>query len=54
VEFSIEPTGWTKKLFTPALTVIDGKVQIPSAPGWGIEIKPDWLESANYQLSTAS
>ena len=54
VEFSIEPTGWTKKLFTPALTVMDGKVQIPSAPGWGIEIQPAWLESADYQLSTAS
>ena len=54
VEFSIEPTVWTKKLFTPALTVIDEKVQIPSAPGWGIEMKPDWLESTTYQLSTAS
>jgi L-alanine-DL-glutamate epimerase-like enolase superfamily enzyme len=54
VEFSIEPTGWTEKLFTPALTVMDGKVQIPSAPGWGIEIQPAWLESADYQLSTAS
>ena len=51
VEFSIEPTGWTENLFTPALNVEDGKVMIPDAPGWGITINPDWLAQANYQIS---
>ncbi|HIB90089.1 TPA: mandelate racemase/muconate lactonizing enzyme family protein [Candidatus Poribacteria bacterium] len=53
VEFSIEPTAWTENLFSPILTVQDGNVKIPSAPGWGIEINPQWLEKADYQISEA-
>lgn len=43
VEFSIEPGGdypWQQGLFSPALTVRDGKVAIPDAPGWGVEVAP--------------
>ena len=50
-EYSIEPTPWTENLFTPALTVRDGLVQVPSDPGWGVEINPDWLAAAEYQVS---
>jgi len=28
-------------------------VTIPSAPGWGVEINPVWLEKATYQCSEA-
>ena len=37
----------------PRLAAVkDGKVQIPEAPGWGIEINPDFLEKTKYQIST--
>jgi L-alanine-DL-glutamate epimerase-like enolase superfamily enzyme len=31
--------------------VTDGHVTVPEAPGWGIEINPDWLERAAYRAS---
>ena len=51
MEFSIEPTSWTEGLYTPALEVRDGKVDIPSGPGWGVEINPAWLEGSEYAVS---
>jgi len=53
VEFSIEAGGNQpgESLYRPALTVRDGKVQIPEGPGWGVEIEPDWLSGAAYQKS---
>lgn len=55
VEFSIEPAEyypWQEGLFEPALVARDGRVQIPDAPGWGVEINPSWLESAERAVST--
>lgn len=57
VEFSIEGDDyypWQDGLFTPALVAKDGKVQIPEAPGWGVEISQDWLAKASYQKSELS
>jgi L-alanine-DL-glutamate epimerase-like enolase superfamily enzyme len=51
IEFSIEPTPWVTGLFTPALEVVDGAVQIPDGPGWGVTINSDWLSSADRQVS---
>ena len=51
IEFSIEPTPWVEGFFTPALQVHDGKVDIPSGPGWGVEISPTWLEGTDHQIS---
>jgi L-alanine-DL-glutamate epimerase-like enolase superfamily enzyme len=51
VEFSIEPTAWTDGLFDPPLEVRDGAVAIPSAPGWGVVISPQWLAAARRQAS---
>ncbi len=54
VEFSIEGEDyypWQDGLFTPALVAKDGKVQIPDAPGWGVEISKDWLSKATCQKS---
>ena len=54
VEFSIEPTDyypWQEGLFTPALEARNGRVQIPEGPGWGVEINPTWLASAEYAVS---
>jgi L-alanine-DL-glutamate epimerase-like enolase superfamily enzyme len=54
VEFSIEPTAyypWQAGIFDPALEARDGRVSIPDGPGWGVEIKPDWLASTHHQVS---
>jgi L-alanine-DL-glutamate epimerase-like enolase superfamily enzyme len=51
VEFSIEPTPWTQGLFAPALKAEDGMVPIPEAPGWGVEINPEWLDRTDCQVS---
>jgi L-alanine-DL-glutamate epimerase-like enolase superfamily enzyme len=54
VEFSIEGEDyypWQDGLFTPALVAKDGKVRIPEAPGWGVEVSRDWLAKASYQKS---
>ncbi|HKW69615.1 MAG TPA: mandelate racemase/muconate lactonizing enzyme family protein [Candidatus Dormibacteraeota bacterium] len=57
VEFSIEPTDyypWQEGLFSPTLVARDGKVSIPSGPGWGVEPNPDWLERADRMISALS
>lgn len=54
VEFAIEGLDyypWQKDLYDPFPIARDGKVQIPSEPGWGIQIRHDWLERAQYQCS---
>jgi L-alanine-DL-glutamate epimerase-like enolase superfamily enzyme len=54
VEFSIEPSEyypWQDGLFAPALVARDGKVAIPAGPGWGVEIDPDSLASAERAVS---
>ena len=37
---------WQDGLFAPALVARDGGVAIPTGPGWGVEIDPDWLARA--------
>jgi L-alanine-DL-glutamate epimerase-like enolase superfamily enzyme len=54
IEFSIEPTPWTHDLYSPALIVRDGQVEIPDRPGWGVEISPSWLAGAAHQISELS
>lgn len=54
MEFSIEPTEWTKDIYQPELQVRDGKVDIPDGPGWGVTINPKWLEKAERQVSEHS
>ena len=56
VEFSIEPDDyypWQSGLFEPALVARDGAVEIPSGPGWGVEIEQAWLERAERRVSSA-
>ncbi|MGB0386706.1 MAG: mandelate racemase/muconate lactonizing enzyme family protein [Ardenticatenaceae bacterium] len=57
VEFSIEGPDyypWQAGLYTPVLEAHDGKVQIPDAPGWGVEINEAWLAGAKHQISELS
>jgi L-alanine-DL-glutamate epimerase-like enolase superfamily enzyme len=54
VEFSIEPPDyqpWELGIYSPALTVCDGKVAVPDGPGWGVEINRAWLEKAHRVVS---
>jgi len=57
VELSIEPASyypWQVGIFSPALEVRDGQVEIPAGPGWGVEIDPAWLARAERRVSAAS
>ncbi|MNY60153.1 hypothetical protein D3C86_1966670 [compost metagenome] len=51
MEFSIESNDWTKNLFMENLVVRDGKISIPEGPGWGVTVRPEWFEKAEYQIS---
>lgn len=55
VEFSIEGADyypWQEGLFRNSpYAIADGKVTIPDAPGWGVEIGPDWLAAAHHHIS---
>jgi len=57
LEFSIEGPDyypWQQQLFLDdPFAIRDGKARIPAAPGWGVEINPQWLASARYQCSEA-
>jgi L-alanine-DL-glutamate epimerase-like enolase superfamily enzyme len=55
LEFSIEGPDyypWQDGLFRASpYTVVDGHVTVTDAPGWGVEIAPDWLATADRQVS---
>ena len=55
LELSIEGPDyypWQEGLFVKSpYQVVDGKLQLPDAPGWGVEISPAWLEHATHQVS---
>ena len=57
LEFSIEGLDyypWQDGLYTSDPYVItDGKATVTDAPGWGVEVSPEWLDKASYQISTA-
>jgi L-alanine-DL-glutamate epimerase-like enolase superfamily enzyme len=54
MEFSIEwDDSLNQSFYRPRLEVKDGRVMIPPGPGWGVEIDPEWLKSAQYQKSQA-
>lgn len=58
LEFSIEGPDyypWQEGLYERSpYEINDGKVMIPDAPGWGVELSQAWLEAANYQISEMS
>lgn len=57
LEFSIEGADyypWQDGLFVKSpYTVEDGMVTVTDAPGWGIEVDPEWLARSAYQVSEA-
>ena len=54
VEFSIEPDDyypWQTGMYEPRPRVVDGMVEVPSGPGWGVEISPAWIAGAERLVS---
>lgn len=58
LEFSIEGADyypWQEGLFLGnPYAITDGQATVTDAPGWGVEINPDWLDRAQYQVSELS
>jgi L-alanine-DL-glutamate epimerase-like enolase superfamily enzyme len=58
LEFSIEGLDyypWQDGLFLgDPYKIEDGKATITDAPGWGLEIAPNWLEKSSYKVSERS
>ena len=55
LEFSIEGADyypWQEGLFvTSPYTIEAGQATVTDAPGWGVEVSPDWLATSHYQIS---
>jgi galactonate dehydratase len=47
-EFNVD---WERELVTPPVQVIDGRIQIPDAPGLGIDVNWAEAEKHPYQVS---
>lgn len=58
LEFSIEGPDyypWQYDLFvTSPFGITDGHAQVTDAPGWGVEVNPEWLAKSTYQISDLS
>jgi L-alanine-DL-glutamate epimerase-like enolase superfamily enzyme len=52
-EWSIETTPWTQGVYEPALRVVDGRVDAPTAPGWGVQLDPAFVREAELTTSAA-
>lgn len=55
LELSIEPDEyypWQAGMYEPRPVVVAGGVDIPTGPGWGVEISPRWLERAERTVSS--
>ena len=57
LEFSIEGPDyypWQQDLYVEfPYRIENGKAVVTDAPGWGVEINPEWLSRSKYQISTA-
>ena len=55
LEFSIEGADyypWQQELFTTdPYKIENGRATVTDAPGWGVEIRAEWLAKAQYQVS---
>jgi L-alanine-DL-glutamate epimerase-like enolase superfamily enzyme len=52
LEFSIEGEDyypWQEGLFASSpYGIVDGHAEVTDAPGWGVEVAPDWLEKSSH------
>jgi L-alanine-DL-glutamate epimerase-like enolase superfamily enzyme len=54
MEYSIEDGNWHQGLYDPVPQVAEGQTRVSEEPGWGVRIRPDWLERAERQVSEVS
>ena len=58
LELSIEGEDyypWQQELFlNKPFEVKNGSVNISDKPGWGVDINPQWIETAAYEVSEAN
>lgn len=52
MEYCIDDLKWDEGIYDPCLEVKDGKVMIPSGPGWGVSINEERLKRAAYKKSS--
>lgn len=50
-EWNIEPFDWTEGIYGPMPVVRDGNVALDDAPGWGVEILPEFLAAAETAVT---
>ncbi len=50
-EWTIEGNEWAEGLLDTALPVEHGAVAVPEGPGWGVEVRPEWLRDAEVRFS---
>jgi L-alanine-DL-glutamate epimerase-like enolase superfamily enzyme len=53
LEYSIEEVDWVKGIYEPMPEIVDGQASFPDGPGWGVRIRPEWLQRAEQQVSDA-
>ena len=55
LEFAIEGEDyypWQQGLYVnDPFAIVDGKATVTDEPGWGVEIRAEWLEKAEYGIS---
>lgn len=58
LEFSIEGADfypWQEGLYVRSpYDIVDGRATVTDEPGWGVEINPEWLDSAVHEVSEAA
>lgn len=56
LEFSIEGADyypWQEGLFVKSpYEITNGKATVTDAPGWGVEVNPEWLDRSTHQISS--
>ena len=53
IEFDDGINEVARELYSPNLKIVDGQLDMPSAPGWGVEFSKEWLDKADYEVSVS-
>lgn len=53
-EWSIEDAAWSKDIYDGLPKVVQGKVEISDAPGWGVTISDDYLKRSETRITRLS
>jgi L-alanine-DL-glutamate epimerase-like enolase superfamily enzyme len=51
IEYDEEINKVAKDLYSPLPEIKDGHLNMPPDPGWGIQVREEWLKSADYMIS---